>query len=84
MIVNALVGAVLGFLGNKIPFVANNQTAITNAIAGFVGGVGGGIAGNAAMGGTGNPAIDATSIGSGAIGSLVAMFGTKFLPNKGA
>ena len=84
MIINAVLGAVLGFLGTKIPMIANHQSAITNALMGLVGGVGGGFAGNAVLNAGAPAELNAASIGAGVVGSLVAILAAKFLPAKSA
>ena len=77
-IVQAVVGAVIGFIGNKIPFVQNNQSTITNAILGIVGSVGGTAAAGAAgiIANTGD-AITPASVGTSVVGSLVGLLAGK-------
>ena len=84
-IIQAVVGAVIGFIGNKIPFVQNNQSTITNAILGIVGSIGG----TAAAGATGiiatGDGITPTSVGTSVVGSLVGLLAGKLIPaNKTA
>jgi uncharacterized membrane protein YeaQ/YmgE (transglycosylase-associated protein family) len=79
-IVQAVLGAVVGYVGNYIPFVKNNQSTVVNAVLGIVGGLGG----NAIGAATGLiPALmegqmaSAGSVGSGVVGSIVALLAGK-------
>ncbi len=83
LVIQAVLGAVIGYVGNYLPIVKNNQTSITNAILGVVGSVGGsaavnasGLLGDAAsgMGGT---------IGTSVVGSVVGLLAGKLFGNKG-
>jgi uncharacterized membrane protein YeaQ/YmgE (transglycosylase-associated protein family) len=82
-IIQAVVGAVVGFLGNYIPLVKNNQSTVTNVVLGLVGSFGG----NAAAGAAGmineSNGILGTLL-SGAGGSIVALLAGKFFGQKTA
>jgi uncharacterized membrane protein YeaQ/YmgE (transglycosylase-associated protein family) len=82
-IVQAVLGAVIGFLGNNIPFIKNNQSSITNAILGVVGSVGG----SAAIGATGmlpDTAGMAGTVGTGVVGSIVGLLAGKLFKSPTA
>ncbi len=74
-IIQAVVGAVMGFLGNHIPVIKNNQSTITNVILGLVGSVGA----NAAVGASGLLAGAGTAgeVGTGIVGSVVGLLAGK-------
>lgn len=74
MILTSIIGAVVGFIANKIPFLANHQSTMTNTLLGLVGGAGGGAAATSGMHMEG-----ASAIGTGIVGSLLTTFGGKFL-----
>lgn len=81
-VTQAVIGAVVGFVGNHIPFVKNNQSTITNVALGLVGSLGG----NAAAGAAGLNA-DGGILGtllSGAGGSIVALLAGKLFGQKSA
>ncbi len=80
--VQAVLGAVIGYLGNNIPFIKNNQTAITNALLGVVGSVGGNFAANAA--GLTDPANTVSTIGTGVVGSVVGLLAGKLFKSPAA
>lgn len=84
-IIQAVLGAVVGYVGNYIPMVKNNQSTITNCILGVVGSVGGNAAAGA-MGvtGLGDGSNLLGTLGSGAVGSVVALLAGKLLGNKQA
>ena len=80
-ITQAVIGAVVGFVGNYIPLVKNNQSTITNVALGLVGSLGG----NAAAGAAGLTNPDSGLLGtilSGAGGSVVALLAGKLFGNK--
>jgi uncharacterized membrane protein YeaQ/YmgE (transglycosylase-associated protein family) len=79
-IIQAVIGAVVGFLGNNIPMVKNNQTSITNAILGLVGSVGANAA--ATAGGLVDPTNMVASAGTGVVGSVVGLLAGKLFGNK--
>jgi uncharacterized membrane protein YeaQ/YmgE (transglycosylase-associated protein family) len=82
-IIQAVIGAVMGFVGNNIPFIKNNQSTITNVVLGLVGSVGG----NAAAAATGILGNSGTvgEVGTGVVGSVVALLAGKLLGgNKAA
>jgi uncharacterized membrane protein YeaQ/YmgE (transglycosylase-associated protein family) len=81
-IIQAVVGAVVGFLGNHIPLIKNNQSTVTNVVLGLVGSVGGNAAASAA--GIGDPASMVSNIGTGAVGSIVGLLAGKLFGNKAA
>ncbi len=81
-LIQAAIGAVVGFVGNYIPFVKNNQSTITNVALGLVGSVGGNAVTNAA-GMNPDGGILGTLL-SGAGGSIVALLAGKLFGNKGA
>jgi uncharacterized membrane protein YeaQ/YmgE (transglycosylase-associated protein family) len=81
-IINAVLGAVIGYVGNYLPMVKNHQSSITNAVLGLVGGVGAG-AGATAAGFT-SPDNMLGSIGTGAVGSVVGLLAGKLFGNKTA
>jgi uncharacterized membrane protein YeaQ/YmgE (transglycosylase-associated protein family) len=80
-VVQAVLGAVIGYLGNYIPFIKNNQSSITNAVLGLVGSVGGNFAANAA--GLTDPTNAVSTLGTGVVGSLVGLLAGKLF-NKTA
>jgi uncharacterized membrane protein YeaQ/YmgE (transglycosylase-associated protein family) len=81
-LIQAAIGAVVGYVGNYLPFVKNNQSTITNVALGLVGSVGG----NAVSGAAGlNP--DGGILGtllSGGVGSIAALLAGKLFGNKAA
>ena len=78
-VTQAVVGAVVGFVGNYIPLVKNNQSTITNVALGIVGSVGG----NAAAGAAGADSSNiVTTLLSGAGGSIVALLAGKLFGQK--
>lgn len=82
-IIQAVVGALVGFVGNYIPLVKNNQSTITNVALGLVGSFGG----NAAAGAAGMVNADSGILGtllSGAGGSIVALLAGKLFGQKAA
>ncbi len=86
-IIQAVVGAVMGFVGNYIPFIKNNQSTIMNVVLGLVGSVGGnalaGVAGlTSATGLLGGMDPNVSSIGTGVVGSLVTLVAGKFFGKK--
>ena len=84
-VIQAVLGAAVGFVGNYIPMVKNNQSTITNCILGVVGSVGGNAAAGAAgVAGIGDGSNLLGTLGSGAVGSIVALVAGKFLGNKQA
>ncbi len=80
-ITQAVVGAVIGFVGNYIPLVKNNQSTITNVALGLVGSIGGNAAAGAAGADSGNIV---TTLLSGAGGSIVALLAGKLFGQKAA
>jgi uncharacterized membrane protein YeaQ/YmgE (transglycosylase-associated protein family) len=76
-----IIGAVVGFIGNYIPMVKNNQSTITNVALGLVGSLGGNAATSAA--GVGDGGILSTVL-SGAGGSIVALLAGKLFGQKAA
>jgi uncharacterized membrane protein YeaQ/YmgE (transglycosylase-associated protein family) len=79
-IIQAVLGAVIGYVGNYLPIVKNHQTAITNAILGVVGSVGGSAAVTAA--GLLPDAGMAGTVGTSVVGSLVGLVAGKFFGQK--
>jgi uncharacterized membrane protein YeaQ/YmgE (transglycosylase-associated protein family) len=75
-IIQAVIGAVMGFVGNYIPFVKNNQATITNVVLGLVGSLGGNAAASA-TGLLGDSAGIGGTIGTGIVGSVVALLAGK-------
>ncbi|MCU0341700.1 MAG: hypothetical protein MUE30_17625 [Spirosomaceae bacterium] len=80
-IIQAVVGAIVGFAGNYIPFIKNNQSTVTNVVLGLVGSFGGNYAANAS-GMMGADAGMLGTIGSGAVGSIVALLAGKLFGQK--
>ena len=80
-IIQAVVGAAIGFIGNYIPLVKNNQTTITNVALGLVGSLGGNALAGAAGADSGNIV---TTLLSGAGGSIVALLAGKLFGQKAA
>jgi uncharacterized membrane protein YeaQ/YmgE (transglycosylase-associated protein family) len=81
-IIQAVLGAVIGYVGNYIPFIKNNQSSITNAVLGLVGSVGG----NAAAGAAGltDPTNMVSTVGTGVVGSIVGLLAGKLFGQKAA
>lgn len=80
-VTQAVIGAVVGFLGNYIPFVKNNQSTVTNIALGLVGSLGGNAVAGAAGADSGNIL---TTLLSGAGGSVVALLAGKLFGQKAA
>ena len=81
-VTQAVIGALVGFAGNYIPMVKNNQTTITNVILGLVGSLGGNAASTAA-GLNPDGGILGTLLSS-AGGSIVALLAGKLFGQKAA
>ena len=79
-VIQAVLGAVIGYVGNMIPFVKNNQSSITNAVLGLVGSVGGNFAAQA--GGLTDPANTVSTVGTGIVGSIVGLLAGKLFGQK--
>jgi uncharacterized membrane protein YeaQ/YmgE (transglycosylase-associated protein family) len=80
-ITQAVIGAVVGFAGNYIPMIKNNQTTITNVALGLVGSLGG----NAVAGAAGADGSNIlTTLVSGAGGSVLALLAGKLFGQKAA
>lgn len=80
-VTQAVIGAVVGFIGNYIPLVKNNQSTITNVALGIVGSVGG----NAVAGAAGADSSNiVTTLLGGAGGSIVALLAGKLFGQKTA
>ena len=80
-VTQAVVGAVVGFVGNYIPMVKNNQSTITNVALGLVGSLGG----NAVAGAAGADSTNiVTTLLSGAGGSVLALLAGKLFGQKTA
>jgi uncharacterized membrane protein YeaQ/YmgE (transglycosylase-associated protein family) len=74
------VGAVIGFVGNYIPLVKNNQSTITNVVLGLVGSVGGSAAAGAAGIDLGGGTMG--QFGTSLVGSVVGLLAGKLMPKK--
>jgi uncharacterized membrane protein YeaQ/YmgE (transglycosylase-associated protein family) len=80
-IIQSVLGAAIGFVGNYLPIVKNNQSTITNVVLGLVGSVGGNFAATQS-GLLGADAGLGSSIGTGVVGSVVGLLAGKLFGKK--